>query len=118
MSFTFRSDEEMLTYYETRHFNCLPLSFSSEEQVFAYIEGLQRTSSGQKPTNICPEAIKFVRKFINSSDKVAVLYLNSYKRRNIHQAASFLIKTEGAKISHESNGSGSERMLKLVKFSS
>ena len=41
---------------------------------------------------------------------------NSYKRRQIHEAATYLVKTEGFQISHESRGTGNARCIVLCNL--
>ena len=97
-----------------------PKSFQSEEELFEHIEAA--TARAQAPamkakvySNNGPdaEAIKFVRKFLSCGSPSMDVRGNSFKRRQIHEAAAFLVKSEGCQISHESHGAGFTRCLVL-----
>lgn len=106
-----------------------PKRFESEEQLFEHLEAAAARSSsagaqapcgaGAKAAKVYPdngpdsEAIKFVRKFWSSGAPSIDVKLNSFQRRQIHEAAAFLVKSEGFKISHESHGAGFARCLVL-----
>ena len=107
-----------------------PKRFESEDQLFEHLEAAAARSSssagaqalcgaGAKAAKVYPdngpnaEAIKFVRKFWSSGAPSIDVKLNSFQRRQIHEAAAFLVKSEGFKISHESRGPGYMRCLVL-----
>jgi hypothetical protein len=100
-----------------------PKRFESEEQLFEHLEAAAARSSSAgaqaKAAKVYPdngpdsEAIKFVRKFWSSGAPSIDVKLNSFQRRQIHEAAAFLVKSEGFKISHESHGAGFARCLVL-----
>jgi hypothetical protein len=107
-----------------------PKRFESEDQLFEHLEAAAARSSssagaqapcgaGAKAAKVYPdngpnaEAIKFVRKFWSSGAPSIDVKLNSFQRRQIHEAAAFLVKSEGFKISHESHGAGFTRCLVL-----
>ena len=100
-----------------------PKRFQSEEELFAHIEAIEatRASSNAKaaPLKTYPnngpdaKAIEFVRKFVMSGERSMDVRGNSFKRRQIHEAAAYLVNTEGFKISHESHGAGFTRCLVL-----
>jgi len=100
-----------------------PQRFNTEEELFEHLEAFDRTRAASgtaaKAATVYPnngpdsEAIKFVRKFWSSGAPSTEVKLNSFKRRQIHEAAAFLVKSEGFKISHESHGPGYMRCLVL-----
>ena len=106
-----------------------PISFQSEEELFEHIEAATARTSDTNAQAPCgapamkakvysnnrpdAEAIKFVRKFLSSGSPSMDVRGNSFKRRQIHEAAAFLVKSEGCQISHESHGAGFTRCLVL-----
>jgi hypothetical protein len=101
-----------------------PKHFQNEEELFKHVEAFAApfqapVVEGAKAAKVYPnkgpdaEAIKFVRKFFSSGERSIEVRNNSFKRRQIHEAAAFLISTEGFKISHESHGIGYTRCLVL-----
>jgi hypothetical protein len=109
--------------------------FETEEELFAYYEALDMRKSSEKiaeasgasaddggkdkkvypDDGLCPEAVKFVKKFISSGERSVKVELNSFMRRKIHKAAAFLIESEDAQITHDSYGSGPRRVLVLSR---
>jgi len=106
-----------------------PKRFESEDQLFEHFEAAAKRSSSAgaqalggssaKAAKVYldngpnSEAIKFVRKFWSSGAPSIDVKLNSFRRRQIHEAAAFLVKSEGFQISHESHGAGFTRCLVL-----
>ena len=101
-----------------------PKHFKSEEELFKHFEAVAApfqapVEEAAKAAKVYPnkgpdaEAIKFVRKFFSSGERSMNVRFNSFNRRQIHEAAAFLISTEGFKISHESHGTGYTRCLVL-----
>jgi hypothetical protein len=93
-----------------------PQRFKTEEELFEHLEAFDRTRAASvvyQNNGPNSEAIKFVRKFWSSGAPSTGVILNSFKRRQIHEAAAFLVKSEGFKISHESHGQGYMRCLVL-----
>jgi hypothetical protein len=96
-----------------------PKCFKSEEELFEHLEAVAARAQGPVVAKLYQnngpdsEAIKFVRKFYSSGELSVEVKLNSFKRRQIHEAAAYLVKSEGFKISHESHGPGYMRCLVL-----
>ena len=90
-----------------------PKHFKSEEELFNHVEEAAKAAKVYPNKGPDAEAIKFVRKFFSSGERSMNVRFNSFNRRQIHEAAAFLISTEGFKISHESHGTGYTRCLVL-----